>query len=148
MVGGLPKSTEISEEVGRGSEGDIKDRSNGAVLGSNLQGGGAVSVIIWKRELGGDRRDAQVPGGVPPSGGVTDHGDDSETRDRWRVGVSRGRRGDELHGALPHWGIHQETADNHSGEIGLPDRLRTVSGGGEDARYDLDGALVGSRRGK
>ena len=87
MGGGIPQPAQSSEAVRHDSEGDIKDGSNGAVPGINVQGGGAVSDIIWQREIGGDQGDAQGPDGVPPLGGVTDHGDDGKTQDRLRVGV-------------------------------------------------------------
>ena len=35
-------------------EGAGKDKSNGAVPGRNLQGGGEVGAITCKRELGGE----------------------------------------------------------------------------------------------
>ena len=38
--------------------------------------------------MGGDRVDAQVPGGVPPPGGTMDHGDDGENWGRRRVVVT------------------------------------------------------------
>ena len=80
-----------SETVGHDIEGTRKDMSNGAGLGSNVQGGDAVGAIIWHRDLGDDQGDAQVPDGVPLSGGATDHWDDVEARGRRRVGVPRGR---------------------------------------------------------
>ena len=63
---GLPQPTGSSEEVGDGSEGPRKDGSNVSGPGSNVQGGGAVSVTLWKLELGGDQRYAQVPDVIPP----------------------------------------------------------------------------------
>ena len=56
-----------------------KDRSNGSGPGSNEQGSGSVSAIIWQQALGGDWGYAKGPDGVSPLGGVTDHGDDSKT---------------------------------------------------------------------
>ena len=54
------------EAVGDGSKDPRKDRSNGAGPGSNVQGGVAVGVNIWKRELGGDRGYAQGSDITPP----------------------------------------------------------------------------------
>ena len=88
--------------------------------GSNIQGGGADSVTLCNIEMGGDRRYAQGPDSVPPSGGATDHGYDGETWGRQRVGVSIGRGGDVLRGDPTHRSIHQETADKHIIEGGLP----------------------------
>ena len=62
--------------------------------------------------------------------------------------LSIGRGVDGLSRAPPHQSIHKEAAEKHSGEGGLPDCICTVHGGGENARDDLDGVLVGSRRGK
>ena len=107
-----------------------------------------TSDTLWNQEMGGDQGDVQGPDGVPPSGGAMDHGDDGETRGRRRVGVSSGRGGDGLCRDPPHHGIHQETTDDHSREGGLPARICTVHGGGEEAGDDPDGALVGSRRSK
>ena len=123
--------------MGHVIEGARKDGSYGAGTGSDVQGGGTFGVIIWKRELGGDRRDAQVPGGVPPSGGVTDHGDDRETRGRRIVGVNIVRGGDGICGAPLHRGVHEEVADKHSDEDGLPPYLCTLHRGGADAGDDL-----------
>ena len=44
--------------VGHASEGSIKDGSNVAGTGSNVKGGGAVGVTIWKQEIGGAQGDA------------------------------------------------------------------------------------------
>ena len=96
--------------------------------------------------MGGDRGDVQGSDGIPPSGGATDHGDDGETRGSRRLGVPISRRGDGSRGATPHRGVHQEVADNHSGEGGLSPCLCTVHGRGADAGDDPDGALVVSRR--
>ena len=82
--------------MGDDIEGYRKDRSKGAVPGSNIQGGGAFGVTIWKRELGGDWGYDQGPDGVPPSGGATDRGDDGETWGRRRVIVSSIRGVDGL----------------------------------------------------
>ena len=54
-----------------GSKGAEKDDSNGAGLGSDVQGGGTVNALVRKKDLAGDRGDAQSPGGVPPPGGAT-----------------------------------------------------------------------------
>ena len=59
--------------VGNGSNGAGKDTRNGAGPGSNVSGSGAVSALLRQQELGGDRRDDQVPGGVPPLGNAMDH---------------------------------------------------------------------------
>ena len=47
--------------MGHGSKGAIKDRSNSASPGIDIQGGDTVSAIIWQRDLGGDQGDAQFP---------------------------------------------------------------------------------------
>ena len=60
--------------MGHDSKGARKYGNNSEGTGSYVQGGGAVGDIIWQRELGGDRGDAQGPDGVPTSGGATDHG--------------------------------------------------------------------------
>ena len=39
-------------------EGSRKNKSNGAVLGRNVQGSGAVGVTLWKQELDGDQGDS------------------------------------------------------------------------------------------
>ena len=88
--------------MGVDSEGYRKDWSNSTVPGSNVQGVGSVGVTIWKRYMGGDRGDSQVLDDVLTLGGAMDHGDDGETWDRRRVGVSNGRGGDELRGDPPH----------------------------------------------
>ena len=51
-------------------------------------------------------------------------------------------------GIHPYWSVHQEVADNHSREGGLPPLLFNMNGGGLDAGENPDVALVGSRRGK
>ena len=99
--------------VGNSSEGDRKDVSNGAGPGSDVQGSGVVGAIIWQQDLGGDRRDAQSPDGVPPSGGATDHRDDKKIQVRRRVGLPIGRGGDGSFRAPPHQGVHQEVIDDH-----------------------------------
>ena len=73
-----------------------------------------------------DQVDAQGPGGVSPSVGATDHGDNGKTWGRQRVGVTSGSEGDVSHGAPTHRGVHQEAVDNHSRKGGLPPRLCTV----------------------
>ena len=73
------------------SEDTGKYGSNGAGPGRNVQGGGRVSAIIWQQDLVGDRVDFQGPDSVPSSRVAKDHGDDGETRGRWRVGVPSGR---------------------------------------------------------
>ena len=62
--------------------------------------------------------------------------------------VPIGRGGNGSHGDPPHWGLHQEAADNHIGEGSLSPRQCTVHGRGADARDDPVGAMVGSKRGK
>ena len=134
--------------MGDDSEGPRKDGINSAGPGRNLQGGGAIRVTLWKRELGGDQGDDQGPDGIPPVISKTDHRDDVETWGRRRVGVSRSRGGNELRGATPHWSINKEDADNHIGEGDLPACICVLHGGGENDGDDPDGALVRSRRGK
>ena len=97
---------------------------------------------------GGERGDAQVPKGVPSSSIATDHEDDRKIRDRLRVVVPIGRGGDGIREAPPHRDIHQESSDNHSAEGCLPLSLCTVQIGRADAREELVGVMVGSRRGK
>ena len=48
-----------------------KYRSNGAVLGSELQGGGTGDALVRQKEIGGDGVDAEVTGVIPPPGGTT-----------------------------------------------------------------------------
>ena len=148
LGGGIPKSATISKAVGHDSKGARKNGSNGAGPGRNLQGGGAVCDVIWKREMVGDYLYTQGPDGVPPSGGATDRGVGGKTWGRRRVLVTRGRGGDGRCKDTTHWGVHQEAAYYHSGECGLPPRLYTVHRGGEDAGYEPGGVLVESRRGK
>ena len=143
MGGGIPKPAQILEAVGDDSEGYRKDGSNSEGPGSNVLGGGVVCVTIWKRYLGGDRGNAQGTDGVPPLSGATDNGDDGETWGRRRVGVPRSRGGDGILWDPPHRSIHQEAADDHSGEGGLPACKCTVHRGGEDAGDEPDGALMG-----
>ena len=114
---------------------------------SDVQDSVSVGVTLWKRYLGGNRGYSQVPDGVPPSGGATDRGDGGEMWGRRRVGVPSGKVGDGLCGAPPNHSIHKEAADDHSVEGGLPSYIFIVHGGREDAGDDLDGAMVGSRRG-
>ena len=123
MVGGLPKPAQISEAAGNGSKGARKEGSNGAGPGRYLQGGGAVGDIIWKQELGGDRGDAQGPDRIPLLGGVMDHRDDRKTWGRQKVGVPIVRGGNISRGDPPHRGVHQEVADDNSGEGALPPHL-------------------------
>ena len=137
-----------SEAVGHDSEGARKDRINGAGPGRNVQGGGSVGDITWKRDLGGEQGDTHGNDGVPPSGGTTDNGDDGETRGRRRVGVPIGSRGDGSRGDPPHRGVHQEASAVHRGEGGMPPRLCTVYGGGADSGDEPVGAMVVSRHGK
>ena len=92
--------------MGGDSECSIKYGSNGAGPGSNVQGGGAFGVTLWKRYLGGDRVDAQGPDGVSPSGGDTDHVDDEKTRGRRIVGVSSSIGGNGICGSPTHRSIH------------------------------------------
>ena len=107
------------EAEGHGGEGDRKDGRNGAVPGSYVQRGGPVGAITWQQEIGGDRGDAQGPGGVPPSGGVMVHRDDVKTQSRRRVGVPLGRGGNGRRGVPTHKGVHKEAEDDHSIEGGL-----------------------------
>ena len=115
LGGGIPKSAHILEAVGHDSESARKDRSNGAVLGSNVQCSGAIDGVIWQQDLGGDQGDAQGPDGVPTLGGATDHGDDIETRGRRRVVLPSGGGSYGRCGATPHRGVHQEAEEYHSG---------------------------------
>ena len=62
------------------------------------------------------------------------------------MGVFSGRGVDGIHGSPLHNSIHQETAEHHSGEGGLPAHILTVHGGREHSRDETDGALVVSRR--
>ena len=66
--------------MGHDSEVARKGGINGVDLGSDVKGGGAVGAIIWQQDLGCDQGDSQGPDSVPPSGGVTDHGDDGKRR--------------------------------------------------------------------
>ena len=133
--------------MGHGSEGARKDRSNGEVPGSYLQGGGTVGANIWQWDLGGDQGYVQGPGRVPPLGGATDHGDDGKTQGSQRVGVPLVSGGNGSRWDPPQQGVHQEAEDDHSGECGLPPCIRTVHGDGADAWDDPDGAVVGSQNG-
>ena len=82
----MPTITEIGQRStktcgklgcsGHGSKGAIKDGSNGAGPGGDVQGGCTVSAIICQQELGGDWGGFQVPDEVPPLGGATDYMDD------------------------------------------------------------------------
>ena len=137
-----------SEAAGHGSEGDRKDGINGAVLGRDVQGGGAVGDILWQRYLGGNRVYAQGPGGVPPSVAATDHGDDGKTRGRRIVEVPIDSGGNGRCGSPPHWGVHQEAEENHIGEGGLTPCLCNVHKGGTDARNKPVGVVVGKRHNK
>ena len=148
MGGGIKKPAQSSESVGHGSKGVGKDRSNGTFPGRNVQGGGSVGALVCHRDLGGDRGDAHVTGGVPPSGFTTDHGDDGETRGRQRVGVPIGRGGYGRRGDSSHRGVHKEAIDDHNGEGGLSSCLCNVYRGGADAGDGPVGAIVGSRCGK
>ena len=80
MGGGIPKPAQSSEAVDHVSKGARKDGRNGEGPGINLQGGGAVGDIIFQQEMVGDRVDAQVPDGVPPSGSTAHHMDYSESQ--------------------------------------------------------------------
>ena len=137
-----------SGAVGHDSEGSRDNVSSGAGLRINVQGFGAVVVTLWKKELGGNRVDAQVPDDVTPLVGATDQGDDGETWVWWRVVVSSSRGGNGLCRAPPNRNIHKEVANYHSREGGLPACLCIVHGGGEDSGDDPDGALVVSRGSK
>ena len=52
--------------MGDDIEGPRKESNNGVGPGRNLQGSGAVSVTLWKRELGGDQVNVQGPDSIPP----------------------------------------------------------------------------------
>ena len=91
--------------MGHDREGARKERSNYAGPGSDVKGGGTVGAIIWQRDLGGDREDAQGTARVSPLGGTTDHRDDREMWGRRRVGVSSSRGGDGIRGDL-HIGVY------------------------------------------
>ena len=73
--------------------------------------------------MGGDQGGAQGPGGVPPQGDLTYHGDDGETRGRRRVLVTLSSGGNRYRGATPHQGVHQEAIFNHIGKGGLKPHL-------------------------
>ena len=99
---------DVTLHLSHNIKGDIKYGINVAGLGSDVQWGGVFSAVIWQRELGGDRGDAQGPDIVPTMGGATDHGDYGKTRGIRRVGLPIGRKGDGSHKAPPHKGVHQE----------------------------------------
>ena len=105
--------------VVNGSKGYRTYGSKGTVPRSNLYCGGAVGAIVRQQEMGGDQGDAQGPGGVPPPGGATDHGDDVEMRGRRRVVLSLGIGGNGDRGDQPNQGVYPETAGNHNGKGGL-----------------------------
>ena len=111
MGGGLPKLAESSEAVGHVIKGSGKVGNNDAVPVSGVQGGGTFGALIQKLEMGGDRLDAQGPGWVPLSVGLTDHGDNSETQGRRRVGVPLGSGGNKICRDPPNQGVHQEVED-------------------------------------
>ena len=58
------------------------------------------------------------------------------------MGVRIGRGGNGSHGYPPHKGLHQEEADDNSGEGSLLSRTCTVNGGGADAGDNTVGAMV------
>ena len=95
--------------------------------------------------MGGDRGDAQVPDGIPISGGATDLRNDGEMQGRRIVGLPIGRGGNGRHGYPPYWGVHQEAADDHSGEGGLLPYICTTHRGGADTGDKPFGAIAGSR---
>ena len=64
------------------------------------------------------------------------------------MGVPIVSGGDRICGAPPHWGVHQEEADDHSREGGLPPCLCTVHVWGADDGDDPVGTMVVSRRDK
>ena len=97
---------QILEAVRHDISGDREDGSNSAVPGINLKFGGAVGAVIWQRDMGGDRGDAQCPDGITPSGDATDHGYDGEMRGKQRVVVPIGRGGDGCREDTPHQGLH------------------------------------------
>ena len=112
--------------VGHYSEGTRNDGTNGAGLGRNVQGGGAVGAVVWQQDLGGYRGDNQGPDGIPPLGGMTDHGDDVKTGGRRRVEVPSVTGGDGRHRDAPHRGANQEAEYDHSGEGGLTPHICTL----------------------
>ena len=85
---------------------------------------------------------------VPPLGGATDHRDDVKTQGRRWVVVPLSSGGNERRGYLPHRGVPQEVAGNHSVKGGLPPHIWAVHGGGEDSGEETVGTMVGLRRGK
>ena len=109
--------------MGTGNEGDGKYGSKGAGSRSDVQVVGTVGYIIWQRELGGDSGNAQGPVGVPPPGGVTDHGVGREMCIRQIVGVPPDSVGNGRSKAPLHRGVHQDTAYNHSIKGGLPPHI-------------------------
>ena len=98
--------------------------------------------------MGGDVGDAQGTGGVPPPGGEIDHGDDVEPWSRQRLGVPLSSGGIGRRGDPPNWGVHKETAGNHSGKGVTIPHILDIHGGGEDTGDESNGAMVGPERGK
>ena len=86
------------------------------VPGRKVKSCDAVCVSLWKRELGGNQGDSQVSYNVPPSGGTIDHREYGRTWGLRKVVLYSGRGIDRLHEAPPYRSIHQEAADDHSGE--------------------------------
>ena len=74
--------------MGDGGESGDKDGGNGAGAGYAVQGSRAVSVIIWKKELGGDRGNSKTTRGIPSSGIKRDYEDDGAAYGNQRVGLS------------------------------------------------------------
>ena len=114
------------EVVGYDIDGPGTDGIKTAVPWSNLQDSSTVGVTLWKRELGGDQGDAQCPDGISPENGTTYHRDDSKMWGRRRIVVSSSRGGDRLSGDPLYRIIDTGTAENHSGESGLPACVCTV----------------------
>ena len=78
---------QILEAVVNDSEDTGEDGRNGVGTRRNIQGGGAVGAIIWKKDMVGNRGDAQGPDADSSLGGTMDHGDDGEIWGMLRVGV-------------------------------------------------------------
>ena len=130
--------------VGDNSEGSIKYGIIGAGPGRNVQGGGAIGVTLWKRELGGDQLGAQDPEGVPPSGGTTDHRDYGAGGEWEYPTVEEVMDSIGLHLV----GVYIKRRKTTITERATCQPVYALCTEAEDARDELCGTMVGLRRGK
>ena len=145
---GVLDTAEGAEAVGTDWQGYGEDKSNGAVPGDYLYGGGSVSAPVRKWELSGNGGDYKDLGRIPSLGGNANHRDDDKTWGGQGVEIYPGGGGNGRRGTSSHRRVYQEATDKHSGKGVLPTHLWTLFQGREDAGENTDGERVGPGRGQ